>query len=204
MNLCAQCRSPLPGTTNVCAACGFVNPIAKKGTSTFLIVLVVMFAVGIPALGVFAVLGVFGVRKYIANAKTAEARNTLGQLAKDVVVAYEGGNAGSLNAPRRLCPSATAPVPANERMVSGRKYQSMPSEWHADKVTNAGFACLKFEMMSPQYFQYRYQSTGTGFIVTARGDLNGDGKFSTFAITGILVGDRLVVGPKIIETDPEE
>ena len=33
--------------------------------------------------GVLAVLAIYGVRKYIANSKTTEARNSLGQIAKD-------------------------------------------------------------------------------------------------------------------------
>ncbi len=32
--------------------------------------------------GVLAALAIYGVRKYIANAKTAEARNALGQMAQ--------------------------------------------------------------------------------------------------------------------------
>ena len=39
--------------------------------------------------GVLAALAIYGVRKYIANSKTAEARNSLGQLAKDASAAYD-------------------------------------------------------------------------------------------------------------------
>src|SRR6185295_4557158 len=39
--------------------------------------------------GILAVLAVYGVRKYITNAKTAEARNSLGQISKDAATAYE-------------------------------------------------------------------------------------------------------------------
>jgi type IV pilus assembly protein PilA len=40
-------------------------------------------------IGVLAVLAIYGVRKYIANAKTAEARNALGQIGKDAATKYE-------------------------------------------------------------------------------------------------------------------
>src|SRR5258708_27998744 len=39
--------------------------------------------------GILAVLAIYGVRKYVANAKTAEARNSLGQIAKDAASAAE-------------------------------------------------------------------------------------------------------------------
>jgi type IV pilus assembly protein PilA len=37
--------------------------------------------------GILSVLAIYGVRKYVANAKTAEARNSLGQIAKDAATA---------------------------------------------------------------------------------------------------------------------
>src|SRR5580704_15307046 len=40
-------------------------------------------------IGVLAVLAIYGVRKYIANSKTAEARNSLGQIGKDAATKYE-------------------------------------------------------------------------------------------------------------------
>jgi type IV pilus assembly protein PilA len=38
--------------------------------------------------GVLAALAIYGVKKYVANAKTTEARNSLGQIAKDASMAY--------------------------------------------------------------------------------------------------------------------
>ena len=40
--------------------------------------------------GILAVLAVYGVRKYVSNAKTAEARNSLGVIATDEAAAYAG------------------------------------------------------------------------------------------------------------------
>jgi hypothetical protein len=81
---------------------------------------------------------------------------------------------------------------------------SNPAEWQLDKDAHAGFACLGFEMSSPQYYQYDYQSTGTAFTATARGDLNGDGQLSSFTVTGKVVGDRLVVSTGVDEVNPKE
>ena len=68
--------------------------------------------------GVLAVLAVYGVRKYIANAKTAEAKNAIGQISKDALTHYEGETmAGAVLAAgatssvlRDVCLSASAPV----------------------------------------------------------------------------------------------
>lgn len=156
--------------------------------------------------GVLAVLGVYGTRKYVASSKTAEARNTLGMIARSAVAAYEDDGATPDDAKllHRICPSASAPVPASKAMVSGKKYQSSPGEWTVDAGKNAGFACLKVDLSMPQYFQYEYEATPTSFVARAHGDLNGDGVYSTFELRGQVVGDKLVVAPAITEINPGE
>src|SRR5262245_63128056 len=65
--------------------------------------------------GVLAVLAIYGVRKYIANSKTAEAKNSLGQISKDAASAFEKETTNAtLIAPqgtsallRRLCGDST-------------------------------------------------------------------------------------------------
>src|SRR5688500_1518530 len=70
--------------------------------------------------GVLAALAIYGVQRYIANAKTAEAKNALGQISKDAKSAFAREQmdvAGVLaagevsNVSNRLCPSGPA-VPA--------------------------------------------------------------------------------------------
>ncbi len=176
--------------------------------------------------GVLAVLAVYGVRKYIANAKTAEAKNSLGQIGKDAVVAYEGekmpaavlvaGTGAAIT--RKICPPATVTIPPGIGGVKGQKYQSTALDWSppADVLASSGFPCLKFEMTAPQYYMYSYASDsipnnalsqGTVFTATANGDLNGDGVPSTFRVFGKIpsaTDTRLLVSPTIEEFSPEE
>jgi type IV pilus assembly protein PilA len=171
------------------------QPPKDDGAGTAVIIIGVLLGL-VAVIGILAVLAIYGVRKYIAQAKTAEARNSLGQIARDAQAAYERDG--------KLCPSASSPIPADMSTVSGRKYMSAPDEWSVDEAKNAGFACLKFEMSYPQYYQYDYKATKTGFVATARGDLNANGVFSRFEIRGEVQDGVLRVSPSLLEEDPQE
>jgi type IV pilus assembly protein PilA len=163
-------------------------------------------------IGVLAALAIYGVRKYLANAKSAEARTAVGRITKDAASAWDRESmsqslialGGSVEIAHSLCPDAAAvpdaPPPAS-------KYQSTPSDWSGD----AGWACLRFSMDGPQYFSYAYNSDDTTFSAVAQGDLNGDGtNFSTFTMSGkvdtdLTSGEKvIVVSPSITELNPEE
>jgi type IV pilus assembly protein PilA len=168
--------------------------------------------------GILAVLAIYGVRKYLANAKSAEATNSLGQIAKNAAAAYEQesmapgilpqGSVAGLS--RQLCRSASATVPAGIASVKGQKYQSAASEWNADALGNSGFACLKFTMDAPQYFLYSYTAkvtpgAGDSFVAIANGDLNGDTIQSTFQITGSVNTNMILnTAPNLLVVNPEE
>jgi type IV pilus assembly protein PilA len=171
--------------------------------------------------GVLAGLAIYGVRKYVNSAKTAEARNAVGQMAKDASAAYDregmegdvvgmGDTAAKSN---RLCPSAAAPVPSDPAKIQGMKYQSAPGDWNDD----AGWSCLRFQVKDPQYFQYNYVATpptgganaGDSFECIARGDLNGDGVLSSFKLAGAIQaasggGMELTLAPAMVVTNPED
>jgi type IV pilus assembly protein PilA len=171
--------------------------------------------------GVLAALAIYGVRRYIANAKTAEARNALGQMAKDATTAYAregmratvmaaGESTGIVN---RLCNSSTT-VPAAKASIAGKKYQSDPADWSTGSRT-AGWACLRFSMTDPQYYMYSYTASGTAgkvgetFNATAQGDLNGDGNLSTFQLSGKITQGKtgapeVFVAPAMDESNPDE
>ena len=172
--------------------------------------------------GILAALAIYGIRKYILNSKTAEARNSLGQMSKDAAAAFsrEGMAADTLalgastGVTNRLCASAPKSVPDAKTKIQGKKYQSSPSEWNdgaaGDKVT--GWTCVKFSMSDPQYYMYSYTAadpTGDGtFTAKAEGDLDGDTETSTFTIEGAVKKEGnervVVIAPNLDEINPEE
>jgi type IV pilus assembly protein PilA len=173
--------------------------------------------------GVLAMLSIIGVRKYVSNAKSAEATNSVGQIAKDAQTAFEResmkatilGVGTATAVTRALCGSASATVPSAIAAVQGKKYQSNQAtgtDWRKDEATNLGFACLKFVMNAPQYYMYNYTSDGnqntptigTNFTAVANGDLNGNGTMSTFQIVGAVSNNMLYVAPNLLQVLPDE
>src|SRR6185437_12390663 len=106
------------------------QPPPKKGMSTCLIVGIVLAVISVPVIGVMASLAIYGMRRYLAVAKTAEAKNTVGAITRAAVAAFERekydgmlpDGAKHVLEIHHLCASAI-PVPA--KVPSGMKY--MPS-----------------------------------------------------------------------------
>ncbi len=129
-------------------------------------------------LGVLSAVATNGMRRYLMSAKTAEAKNTVGAIAR-ATVAYierETIDARGKMAPH-LCPPNAAPVP--KEVPKGNKYASAPQDW------NATWADLRFAMSDPQYYRYRVDTAPNRkkCTVVAEGDLDGNGKLSKFSLT---------------------
>lgn len=160
-------------------------------------------------IGVLAALAIYGVRRYLASAKTSEAKNTVGAITRGAAAAYERETAASeivaegtnsAGNSHALCGNAL-PVPA-AAPPAGTKYQ--PSTAENDPAgfetgnSTTGWKCLKFSMTQPIYYQYNYNLGGNvapgntapaaaapdGFEAAAVGNLDGDAANSYFARTG--------------------
>lgn len=163
----------------------------------------------IAIIGVLAALAIYGVRRYLASAKTSEAKQTIGAIARGAKQSFEretanseligaaaGGNSTGAN--HALCGTAT-PVPA--AIPKGTKYQ--PGTGTVDFDTGdsiTGWKCLKFSMTQAIYYKYSYTkgsspvtsshagsptvSAAESFEAAAEGDLDGDASPSAFALVG--------------------
>ncbi|NUP11748.1 MAG: fimbiral protein pilA [Polyangiaceae bacterium] len=172
----------------------------------------------VPVIGAMSALAIYGVRRYLSSAKGAEAKNTVGAIARGAVGAYEREQVSASGALKHaLCQSAP-PVPAT--VPSGTKYQAdlTPGKDYDTGDDTAGWKCLKFMMTTPSYFQYEYRAGGpykcvarggpdpgpNGFEVSAEGDLDGDGKTSLFCQVGRVDGDKVTVGTQLFIADEGE
>ncbi|MEZ4298290.1 MAG: prepilin-type N-terminal cleavage/methylation domain-containing protein [Polyangiaceae bacterium] len=163
----------------------------------------------IAIIGVLAALAIYGVRRYLASAKTSEAKNTIGDIARGAKQSYEresanaelvsaaaGGN--SAGASHALCNTATS-VPGTA--PAGVKYQ--PGTGGVDFDSGdliSGWKCLRFSMTQAVYYKYSYTkgsspltsakggsptvSATESFEAGAEGDLDGDTSTSAFAMVG--------------------
>lgn len=159
--------------------------------------------------GVLAALAIYGVNKHLHSAKSAEAKQTVGAIARTAVLAFEreraqsemlGGGAQSAATSLSLCDTAN-PVPASVLSVKGKKYQpgTAPGQDFESGSATAGWTCLGFSLSTPISYRYTYIKGGPyiagpaigapdpgsdGFEAAAQGDQNGDGVLSTFQRVG--------------------
>lgn len=151
------------------------------------------------------------------TSKTAEAKNTIGAIARAAVTAYEREQLDDVS--HRLCASAN-PVPA-QGPPKAATYQpnTAAGEDFGSGDAQAGWRCLKFAMSTPHHYQYGYnvgsgyKSTAfglpdpgpDGYEVWAMGDLDGDGRPSLYVSTGkITETTKLVRNRTIACVDPFE
>jgi hypothetical protein len=109
-------------------------------------------------------LAIYGVRKYLIQAKTAEARAASTQIAATI------SQCASQTPARRALPPTAHAIPPSLESVRGMKYQSSPAEWNDE-----AYSCGHFVLVEPQYFQYQWVRTSvTRGLVRSVADLDGD------------------------------
>lgn len=168
--------------------------------------------------GVMAAASIYGVRRYLASAKTAEAKNVIGAIARGVAAAYEREHGSGTK--HRLCKSAQ-PVP-DDGVPPRTKYQpsDRPGQDYQRGDDDTGWPCMRFGLTQPHYYRYHYNAGGNylgparggpdpgphGFEVAAEGDLDGDGETSLFTRIGRVdpKTGRLTLGTTIFIVDEFE
>ena len=151
----------------------------RKVRAFTLIELMIVVAI----IGVLAAVAIPSFIKYTRRSKTSEALMNIRKMYDGAVAYYVGEHADKNGAiQNRQFPANGPPVPSLARLtqLGGTKYPSQPSEWK-----QGGWAALDFSVQDPQYFSYAYTSNGLLFTdaqswMTAQGDLNGNGLYSTF------------------------
>ena len=159
--------------------------------------------------GVLAALAIYGVRRYLRTARTSEARQVVGGIARAAVAAYNrediasellvlGDKSAGFASGHDVCNSATN-VPA---AIPTTKYQPRTNGGFDFDTgdDSSGWRCLRFEVAHPISYRYSYKrgtatqvapnnpATAAGsseaFEAAAEGDLDNDGTTSKFALTG--------------------
>ncbi|XXU00864.1 prepilin-type N-terminal cleavage/methylation domain-containing protein [Sorangium sp. So ce834] len=181
----------------------------------------VMLVGGLVAL--LAALATQGVSKYLVFATSAEAKQTIGGIARAVVTSADRLQARSDGAASQPLCSDAVTVPNAFYRVQGVKYRPDPRpgvDYNTGSPT-AGWMCLGFEVNHPQSYQYRYRLGGSPMPVSvnhfpedvpldrrwaayARGDLDADGTHAWFALDGYMKDGQVVFASAIGSIDPDE
>jgi hypothetical protein len=161
---------------------------------------------------ILSAVGMYALARYVRHGKTAEARESITRLASGAADFYNRSDATqpsgaapqAVHAMRHFPASSRSPVPDDPLSVRGKKYQSNAMDWSVSPWKDLGFSIVQ-----PQCYQYSFESQGAGAtakaVVTAEGDLDGDGTRSKYSLT-VAPDESLTAGVRteMVRTDPEE
>ncbi len=183
-------------------------------------------AVVVAVVGVLSALAVHRVRQHVALSRSAEAIQMVGGIARALATTFAVKNHTNKQQPGGfdigLCRDSTT-VPANLNAVQKKKYQprNTPNSDYETGNALSGWKCVGFSNDQPQHYQYRYKLGGSPVALDkpmplppgvaasrqwtayARGDVDGDGKFSWFILSGYALDQEVTFGTMAIQ-DQEE
>jgi len=132
-------------------------------------------------IGVLAALAIYGVTRYLASAKTSEAKNAIGSISRGAQGAYEkeqaaaelltAGAAGNIFS-HDVCETSSysiGPVPNGKKIAPDPATFSTPQ---AGNSTNVGWTCLRFSITDPTYYRYGYTAARVNTTLPA-GEVKG-------------------------------
>ena len=139
-------------------------------------------------------------RRYVMASRTAEAKNTIGAIARSLMAAAEREEVDKQG---RLLP--------HRFPVSGPKTLSKVPAGTAEMIPDSvwaqpGWKAIKFRIDHPSRYSYSFTTSSNGrkAIIVAEGDLNGDHKLSRFEMTVEMMPDNSFKQSPIKETEPYE
>ena len=178
-------------------------PPPRKGPNLWLVI-------GLPVglvvvlIGVWIFMSVSAFKSYVDKSRTSEAEENLRALYRGVEAYYNEEHAAGLTVEvNRLPAQAAGPTPPLGACCEqgDGKCAPDPSLW-----LDPTWQALMFEVNQPHYFSYEYapDEDGKSFAVSAYGDLDCDGNYSTYRMFGTIKDDMLMGSGAVSKIDALE
>ena len=164
---CPKCQqrhdvSPRKSGETFACRCGNTLAAPKKGGLSWVIVLVIIAGCSVPCLGILAAIAIPNFVRYQLRSKASEAVVNMN--------AIRVAELSSMGEHARFV--AAGPVP-----------DTVPGSQKAAFAADIGFTTLAWKPEGNVYYQYEIQVTGPKTaVVTARGDLDGDGQIAEYRL----------------------